>query len=57
VSNGQRVNPVWSECYTGAWDIRVFERTGKFEACFIHCDLWHEHVKAESLDAVLTLAR
>lgn len=53
----QRTAPIWSECYTGGWDIRVWPKGAQFEACFHHVDLWHEHVTADSLEAVLTLAR
>lgn len=50
-------NPAYSECYAGVWEIRLYDHGDKWLACFFHVDLWHEHVTAESQDAVLTLAR
>jgi hypothetical protein len=53
----ERLTVAHSECYANVWAIRLYKVGDAWEACFFHCDGWHEHVKGESSEATLALAR
>ena len=43
--------------YQNVWEIRGYDMKEFWVACFFHCDLWHEHVTADTEAEVLELAK